>query len=154
MKFPSTILSLLFIMASSTGCTSSDNTTDPDNDRWFGEVRWSNRILALSGTTPNTKEQIELLQEYSSGVLERDLLVVNTIDDDPELIIGQSDGLPQSQSFRERYDLPTETFCIVLVGKDGRVKERRFELFQPTEIFAIIDAMPMRMEEMRDRKSQ
>ena len=36
------------------------------------------------------------------------------------------------------------------VGKDGRVKERRNEVFPTAELFDIIDAMPMRMREMRE----
>ena len=38
---------------------------------------------------------------------------------------------------------------MVLVGKDGRVKRRRDEPMPPEELWAIIDAMPMRQDEMR-----
>ena len=40
----------------------------------------------------------------------------------------------------------------LLVGKDGGIKERRTEKFEIEELFAIIDAMPMRIREMHERE--
>jgi hypothetical protein len=40
----------------------------------------------------------------------------------------------------------------VLIGKDGGEKLRRTTPLSPEELFAIVDAMPMRRAEMRERK--
>ncbi len=40
-------------------------------------------------------------------------------------------------------------FAVVLVGKDGDVKHIWREPVEPRRIFAVIDAMPMRRQEMR-----
>jgi hypothetical protein len=43
------------------------------------------------------------------------------------------------------------TFTVHLVGKDGGVKLRREGPLALDELFAVIDAMPMRREERRQR---
>lgn len=45
-----------------------------------------------------------------------------------------------------------KTFSLVLIGKDGTEKLRRTTLLPPAELFALVDAMPMRRAEMRERK--
>ena len=138
-------------MTGSTGCTSPNSHSDPDHNQWFDDVRWSNRLLVISGPQQDSETQLRLLREHADGLLERDLLVINTIPTDASVIVGRATGVPSSARFHERFALPNDAFCIALVGKDGRVKERRTDIFNPNEIFAIIDAMPMRIEEMRDR---
>ena len=44
-------------------------------------------------------------------------------------------------------------FSVTLIGKDGGEKLRRTTLLAPEELFAIVDAMPTRRAEIRDRKS-
>ena len=48
--------------------------------------------------------------------------------------------------------ITSNEFQVVLVGKDGRVKEHRFEEVEPFDFFSCIDAMPMRLQEMKIRK--
>lgn len=44
-------------------------------------------------------------------------------------------------------------FSVVLIGKDGGEKLRRAVPLAPKELFAIIDAMPMRQAELRDQRA-
>ena len=46
----------------------------------------------------------------------------------------------------------TRSFSVVLIGKDGGEKLRRATPLSPEELFAIVDAMPMRRAEMRGQK--
>ena len=46
----------------------------------------------------------------------------------------------------------TKSFSVVLIGKDGGEKLRRATPLSPDELFAIVDAMPMRRAEMRGQK--
>ena len=48
-------------------------------------------------------------------------------------------------------DLNATKFEITLFGKDGGTKLSRSTLLEPEELFAIIDAMPMRRDEIRTR---
>jgi bifunctional DNA-binding transcriptional regulator/antitoxin component of YhaV-PrlF toxin-antitoxin module len=56
-----------------------------------------------------------------------------------------------SQSLRKKFNIPRGEFAIILVGKDGGIKLNRAEHSQLNDIFALIDAMPMRQEEMRQK---
>lgn len=88
--------------------------------------RWQNRILIIRapGTTdPSYREQAAALVAAYPGLVERDLRVFTAFG--------------------------VERFSIELIGKDGGTKERRNTVLPPAELFAIIDAMPMRRAEMR-----
>lgn len=43
-------------------------------------------------------------------------------------------------------------FSVVLIGKDGGEKLRRTTPLAPADLFALVDAMPMRQAEMRERQ--
>jgi hypothetical protein len=42
-------------------------------------------------------------------------------------------------------------FSVVLIGKDGGEKLRRATPIAPAELFSLVDSMPMRQAEMRER---
>ena len=133
------------------GCAGEPTTTATANDAWFDEVRWEHRLLVITGPGDSAATQNEVCRAARDGMLERELIVVDVSQRKTELIAGVREDLPDAASFRSRFDLPENEFQIVLVGKDGGVKERRNELFEVAEVFRIIDAMPMRMQEMQDR---
>ena len=133
------------------GCAGEPATTTTANDAWFDEVRWDHRLLVITGPEDRTATQNEACRAARQGMIERELIVVDVSEEPTEVIAGTREDVPDAASFRTRFDLPENEFQIVLVGKDGGVKERRNELFEVEEVFRIIDAMPMRMQEMRDR---
>ena len=45
------------------------------------------------------------------------------------------------------YKSASKTFELVLIGLDGDEKMRRSDLMRPEDLYAIIDAMPMRRNE-------
>jgi hypothetical protein len=92
--------------------------------------RWTNRVLVIDTPTIATTEAYraqatELLPAWE-GLLERDLLIVT----------------------REG----AAAFRVRLVGKDGEVKLDSNEPVGAAELFALIDAMPMRRAETKQRK--
>ena len=66
----------------------------------------------------------------------------------PVLLAATSDGISAAHSVGDV--LGDVEFEAVLVGKDGGVKDRYREIVDPSAIFPFIDAMPMRMDEMRE----
>ena len=92
----------------------------------LSDYRWKNRILQID--TPSTDHALfhaqsaELLAAFE-GLLDRDLVVLTRT------------GAVQ--------------FQITLIGKDGGKKLTRRTVLKTDELFAIIDAMPMRLDEMR-----
>ena len=89
--------------------------------------QWKNRVLLI--TAPNQEDtnyrnQAAALMSVYPGLMERDLIVLTTFE--------------------------AAAFTVTLIGKDGGVKLKRDEMLSSAELFAIIDAMPMRRAEMRD----
>ncbi|MDG2021610.1 MAG: DUF4174 domain-containing protein [Phycisphaerales bacterium] len=122
--------------------------------------RWEHRLLVVS-VGANGEEfdrQRALVTGASEGWLDRDLLLIMLEDeqgwviDDPSSARSSWKAISAGETavFRRRYDLGEGEFEAVLVGKDGGVKARYRETVDPSTIFPFIDAMPMRMDEMRE----
>jgi hypothetical protein len=58
-----------------------------------------------------------------------------------------------ADSIRTHFAIPSNTFSLILVGKDGGTKLKRSDQVDLREILGLIDSMPMRQNEMR-QKSQ
>jgi Domain of unknown function (DUF4174) len=104
----------------------------------LAQYRSSYRLVLLfapSDQDPAYIEQRAALEATLDGLVERDILVV--IDTDPN---GHG-------SLRTSFD--AEGFEVLLIGKDGGVKLRQREPIGTDTLFALIDAMPMRRQEMR-----
>ena len=52
---------------------------------------------------------------------------------------------------RNRFSVPPNTFRLILVGKDGGIKLKRHDQASLEEVFELIDSMPMRQREMRQK---
>ena len=63
----------------------------------------------------------------------------------------QPEQLPAA-ALQNTYHIPPDSFSLILIGKDGHEKDRWSEPVDMQEIFSVIDAMPMRRQEIRDRK--
>jgi len=59
--------------------------------------------------------------------------------------------IPRAPELRSRYGVSGDSFALLLVGKDGGVKLTRNEPVALDEICALVDRMPMRRREMRER---
>ena len=58
----------------------------------------------------------------------------------------------QAKAMYRAFDIDSDTFSVLLIGKDGGVKMRRDDIVSTREIFQLIDSMPMRQQEMRKSK--
>lgn len=103
--------------------------------------RWRARVLVISAPDAGDGRltaQRAALAAVGGGVAERDLVVLEALGDGAE-----------AAALRRRLDLPATRFRAVLVGKDGGAKLVSDSPIPPRELFATIDAMPMRRDEMR-----
>ena len=106
-------------------------------------------MLVFTETAPGAGLQRSLFDGHGEGLLDRNLLLIEVGQDETALVNSGASDLPDAAAFRARFELPLDAFEVVLVGKDGGVKERRTQALNPDELWAIIDAMPMRIDEMR-----
>jgi hypothetical protein len=107
-------------------------------------LRWNNRVLLLFAPNLNDDrltQQKQALDNQASGVQERDMKVFAVASH------SQAD-----EQLRNKFHVKPDSFAVVLVGKDGSQKLKRSEPVDPQTIFGLIDSMPMRKNEMRQRQ--
>ncbi len=116
--------------------------------------KWKNRVLLVFAPDANNaiyQQQMQLLNQRQQDLNERDLLVVRVLGTATSSSEQQVNSA-SSAKLRQRFDIGNNDFRIILIGKDGTSKRQDSSVVQPETIFSQIDAMPMRRQEMRDRK--
>ncbi|MGD8687139.1 MAG: DUF4174 domain-containing protein [Syntrophobacterales bacterium] len=121
------------------------------------DYQWKNRlILAFS---PSTKDKgyrafAKDIALQAEEVIDRDLLVFHILETG-EIRLGET-SLPTGSGnyIRESFSIRPGRFTVLLIGKDGGVKLRREGGVELGEIFSLIDSMPMRQREMREKIQQ
>ena len=109
-------------------------------------AHWKQRVVLVTAPTPSSKypayaKQKQLLAAADAGLRERHVVV---------LCYPHGEIFPNDENYlRKRYDLSFKSFEVLLIGKDGGVKLRSTHPLTSAALFATIDQMPMRREEMR-----
>jgi hypothetical protein len=107
------------------------------------EFRWIARPIVVFADTeadPAFIRQMELISAQRRELVERDVAVI--VDTDPDAL---SDL---------RRKLRPRGFMLTLIGKDGGVKLRKPFPWDVRELSRSIDKMPIRQQEIRDRRRQ
>jgi len=102
---------------------------------------WTNRLIVVfadSERDPAFRRQLELLQEHSADLTERDVIVIADID--------------PAQPSDIRQQLHPHGFGFVLIDKDGKVKLRKPTPWDTREISRSIDNTELRQQELRDAR--
>lgn len=106
-------------------------------------------VIAEVGDDPKLLKQRESIKADAAGFSERDVAIVEVFDG-----IGKMDGRPMTPGQRDavvRLASIPSSFGVALVGRDGGVKMRSSEAVPAKAIFDLIDSMPMRQREIRDK---
>ena len=118
------------------------------------QYQWKNRVLVVSAPTEDDKNLGEQQNEMAATPEEfadRDIVLVTLLDNavstagDRELTPGEA------AMARTTLGIRPGAFALRLIGKDGSVKLAGETATPMTEIYALIDGMPMRQREKRDR---
>jgi hypothetical protein len=118
-------------------------------------LRWKNRVLVLfspSESDASFQAQKQGLVFGAGGVIERDLVVLEIIEQGQSRVGNQILSGKSVQDIRKRLGVHTGPFQVLLIGKDGGVKLRSSEPVSMKDLFGLIDSMPMRRQEMDSKK--
>lgn len=118
-------------------------------------LRWKNRVLVLfspSESDVSFQMQKRDLASSAQGVLDRDLMVLEMMEQGQSSAGNQLLSEKSVQALRERLGLQAGIFQVLLIGKDGGVKLRSSEPVSMKDLFGLIDSMPMRQQEMESKK--
>ena len=118
----------------------------------FDNYRWQNRLLLVFAPSPEHEEakaQQRLFEGQEAELGDRDLLIAYLFQEEGRME-DKTLSAEDVTSLRERYGVAEDDFIVLLIGKDGTAKERLEEPMQPADLFAKVDAMPMRQREMEE----
>ncbi|MDJ0645205.1 MAG: DUF4174 domain-containing protein [Flavobacteriaceae bacterium] len=116
--------------------------------------QWKNRVLIVLTDDSNDilySNQIKELESDIKGLHERKLVIYKVSPKNYSVGLKVNDFI-DSDLFYKQYKRSSTSFEIILIGLDGGVKLRQSGLLTLKELFAIIDAMPMRANEIRQKK--
>lgn len=104
-------------------------------------LQWVARPIVVFAQTPEDpafQRQLELLAANQEELAERDVIII-------------VDTAPETRS-QARMQLRPRAFMLVLIGKDGQIKQRKPRPWNVRELSRTIDKMPMRQQEIEDRR--
>lgn len=151
--FTESFVMLALIVVSSILASQHASAMDVEIERF----QWKKRLLLIF--SPERADPLfnSLANEIASrrvDVEDRDLVIFEILESGVSKMNSSELEPQKAASFRERFEIPQNTFTVILLGKDGGIKLKRNDKVRLEEMFRLIDSMPMRQDEMRqkDRK--
>ncbi len=89
--------------------------------------------------------------DQKSEVEDRDLAVFSVLAQGPSQMNTTAIDRQEADSIRDRFGISPNAFSLILIGKDGGIKLKRSDPVDLTEIFELIDSMPMRRNEIQQQ---
>jgi hypothetical protein len=105
------------------------------------DFHWLARPLVVFADSPNDprfRQQMDLLAAGLDDLAERDVIIITDTDPDAQTSV--------------RLALRPRGYSMTLLGKDGRVAFRKPSAWNVREISRSIDKMPLRQQEVEDRR--
>jgi hypothetical protein len=118
--------------------------------------QWKNRLLFLFApdrSHPMLDELHRSLAAQNAEVIDRDMVIFEILESAPSRVNDDYIEAEAAQSLRKKFSVQQGTFEVILIGKDGGVKLRSQDQVNLSDIFSLIDAMPMRREEVRKKRN-
>lgn len=141
-------LTLVGIPAAAQGAGEADGFSEPQiifpgESLDLNEFLWIKRplvVFADSAADPRYVQQMEFITDRLDDLAKRDVVVL-------------TDTTPESESDL-RTKLRPRGFMIALIGKDGEIYLRKPSPWSVREITRTIDKLPMRQQEIKDRRGE
>lgn len=112
---------------------------------------WKNRvILIVSEDNTAFERQILAFKANEKGMNERSLIVYHLKSYEYEQVMPKG-NVQKSTNLFEKYKQANVSFEFILIGLDGGIKLRQRDFLSCEKLFAIIDSMPMRSADIKNR---
>lgn len=118
----------------------------------LARFEWKNRLLLIFAPDdmhPHYERIGAEINAQSAEIRDRDLVVFEIFDKDPSKMNASPLSPADVNALRMHFGISRQKYALILVGKDGGVKLKRDNRVPLSEIFKLIDSMPMRKNEMR-----
>ena len=116
--------------------------------------KWNDRLIMVLTTDSSLavyQDQLKIFEEEAPGMKERNLVLYKIT---PGLYqVGEGNNpWKSSKDLYKTFKTTDSDLEVILIGLDGGTKLRRTGILPADELFATIDAMPMRQREMQQKK--
>lgn len=115
--------------------------------------QWKSRLVLIHTNeleSGDYQNQMLILKKESAGLVERRLVVYTFWKDKYRVGFGDTEWKLADTGF-PGWSNPDSGFEILLIGLDGGIKLRQEETLDAETLFARIDSMPMRRQEMKNK---
>jgi hypothetical protein len=122
----------------------------------LSDYRWRHRLLLIFAPSTTDATFIALdkrLALSATGIEDRNMIIFRIFENSPSRVSDKRLPPVDDEALRRRFGIEAGRFTVVLVGKDGGVKMVAHRDADLQSIFNLIDSMPMRQQEMRDKRS-
>jgi len=116
--------------------------------------RWKHRLLMVFSPSPEDLNYQSFRKEMEGGgkgLRERDFVVFEVLEKGPSRLGDSPMKKEAADALRRKFAIRPGQFCILLVGKDGEEKRRWESTVGLEVIFSVVDSMPMRQREMKEK---
>jgi Domain of unknown function (DUF4174) len=120
------------------------------------EYRWHNRVLLIFADQESDEQARQaraLLAAATCELDERDMVIGWLFSPDSNRLGRAALAADSAEQLRKGFGIRTGQFAVLLVGKDGGLKARYDRMPALNELYALIDAMPMRRSELAAQSS-
>ncbi|MEM9532133.1 MAG: DUF4174 domain-containing protein [Pseudomonadota bacterium] len=125
-----------------------------DPEPLLDELRWKSRVLLIFSPEADDARSTAFRQAVSDAACAmeaRDLVLGQVTSGGDSFLASKQISPASSAALRRKFGIAEETFRVLLIGKDGGVKASYSKAPALAEVFALIDGMPMRRQEMREQ---
>ncbi len=119
----------------------------------LSDVEWEKRPLLLFAPQHDSmrlQQTQQLLQQNNCELDDRDMIIAVIVGQGNSTLNKQPISFEYATALRKQFELSSEQFAVLLLGKDGGEKYRTYRIPDLGQIFALIDGMPMRQDEMQE----
>ena len=130
---------------------SSIRTYSADPPFALMQYQWQKRVLVVSAPTEDDKNLTDQQNEVAlvpEDFMDRDMVLVTLLDDAVSTAGDRELTTEETMAARAALGIRPGSFALRLIGKDGSVKLSGEKATPMTEVFALIDTMPMRQRSL------
>jgi len=116
----------------------------------LSDYLWQRRPLLLfapSESDPRLVETMRRIEASRCDFMDRDIVLGRIVTEGTSTLDGHVVDTEQVRRLVSEFGIGSDSFTVVLIGKDGSVKLRVANVPDLQAIYAVIDGMPMRARE-------
>ena len=118
---------------------------------------WNHRPLLVFAPSADDPRLIETMNRIDNSRCEftsRDMVLAQVLADGTSMLDGRVLEAAGARQLADRYGVRDNNFAVLLIGKDGAQKWRVGAVPNLQTVYAVIDGMPMRGQEMSENNSE